>query len=218
MNQRAWAIKLGSGGFAVDFCETRQIVGVGWKDVRPDVVLQGDREELWRHLREIYPKDKFTDRNIGSSVGQLFRFARECSERDYILYYDPPRKWVQICRVVSPCLYRDFDLEDATDVWFYRRVEYPLKPIPILDFFGGLKGKLLGPKMAFWQLNASHEIVDSLVLGIKPHVLAAPDSELQATYSQLRDLVAQRLAALNERDWELLIVDYLRAQRRFAAN
>ena len=33
MKKRAWAIKLGSGGSAVDFCERHRIVGVGWKDL-----------------------------------------------------------------------------------------------------------------------------------------------------------------------------------------
>lgn len=213
MNQRAWAIKLGSGGSAVSFCERHCIVGVGWQDVKPTIVMHGDREELWRHVREVYAGDsRVSDRTIGSWVGQIFRFARECSEGDYILYYDPPKKWVRICRVKSPCAYRDFDTGDRTDVWYFWRVEYPLDPIPILDFYGSLKGKLLGPRMSFWQLNNSYDIVDALVRGLKPHLLAAPDSELQAAYSHLRDLVSHRLEAFGEHDWELLVVDYLKAQ------
>jgi hypothetical protein len=35
---------------------------------------------------------------------------------------------------------------------------------------------------------------------------------MQAIYEQLRNLVVQRLAALTDRDWELLVVDYLKAQ------
>ena len=212
MSQRAWAIKLGSGGSAVDFCERHSIVGVGWEDVRPEIALLGGREELWKHLREVYPRDKVSDRKIGSSVGQLFRFAHECSVGDYVLYYDPPRKWVRICRITSDCSYRDFNNEDATDVWYLRRVEHSLDPIPILDFYGGLKGKLLGPRMSFWQLHDSYDKIDALVRGLKPHLLAAPDLELQGAYSRLRDLAVHRLEVLDERDWELLVVDYMKAQ------
>jgi hypothetical protein len=103
-------------------------------------------------------------------------------------------------------------MRDETDIWHFRRVEYVLEPIPILDFYGSLKGKLLGPRMSFWQLHAGYEIVDALVRGLKPHLLSAPDSDLQASYSQLRYLVAQRLEVLSAGDWELLVVDYLKAQ------
>jgi predicted Mrr-cat superfamily restriction endonuclease len=209
--QRAWAIKLGSGGSAIDFCENRKIIGIGWKDVKPEVLRRGDRDELWNHLRQIYPPQEVSDRNVGSSVGALLRFSK-CSVHDYVLYYDPPKKVVRVCRVISDYDFRDFDGQDKTDIWYYRRVESACDPIPILDFYGGLKGKLLGPRGSFWELHDAYDKVEALVRGEKPHVLAAPDPALKAAYDELLRLLELRLEALGPEDWELLVVDYLKAQ------
>ncbi|HEY3245429.1 MAG TPA: restriction endonuclease, partial [Phycisphaerae bacterium] len=149
---------------------------------------------------------------IGNATGQLFRFFQECKEQDYVLYYNPTGKRVQVCRVISGPLRRDFELDDETDIWLYRRVEYPVPAIPILDFYGTLKGKLLGPRMSFWDMGDVFATVDQLVRGEMPNVVAAPDAELQSAYQQLQTLVLRRAEALNERDWEWLVVDYLKAQ------
>jgi hypothetical protein len=43
----------------------------------------------------------------------------------------------------------------------------------------------------------------------------APDPDLEAAYRQLQTLVIRRAEALNEQDWEWLVVDYLKAQGAF---
>jgi predicted Mrr-cat superfamily restriction endonuclease len=140
MGQHAWAIKLGSGGICIPSCERHGIVGLGWKDVDPEILHQATRDDLWRHVAETYRAAGLRNATIGAYTGQLYRFARECEVGDYILYYDPPRKRVRICRVTSGPLYRDFDPSEDIDIWHFRRVEYPAPPIPLLDFYGGLKG------------------------------------------------------------------------------
>jgi hypothetical protein len=54
MSGRAWAIKLGSGGRCVAFCEQHRIVGVGWPGVDLKVVTHGSRHALWEHIRDVY--------------------------------------------------------------------------------------------------------------------------------------------------------------------
>jgi predicted Mrr-cat superfamily restriction endonuclease len=212
MGGRAWGMKLGSGGICIPFCERHQIVGVGWPDIDLNVVAGRSRDELWEHIRKVYPPGEVDDRLVGNWTGQLYRFGRECTQGDYVLYYDPPKKQVRITRVISPLFYRDFELEDSVDIWHYRRVEYPAEPIPILDLYGSLKGKLLGPRISFWELSGLYETVDAIVRGEEPHLLAAPDVDIKAAYEGLREFVVRRLEALNERDWEYLVVDYLKAQ------
>jgi len=208
---RAWVIKLGSGGRVVPFCERHSIVGIGWQMIDPAVIALGSRDELIEHVRTECPFYG-TARQVGGAAGNLGRFVRECSPGDYVLYYDPPNKHVVITRVVSDALYRDFDMDDPVDVWHYRRVEYPVPPISILDFHGSIKGGVLGPRGTFWSLDRSYVAIDHLAHGRDPGTQIAPDAEVTEAFERLRSLVVARAQALNDRDWEWLVVDYLKAQ------
>jgi len=209
MKNRAWVIKLGSGGRCVPFCEKHGIVGLGWKEIPINELQTISKEELLAKVTEAYPNYQ-TNRKRGSATGQIYRFARECRVGDYILYYDPPAKLVVICRVTSELMGRDFDFTDQADIWLVRKVEQ-LITVPILDFYGGLKGRILGPRMSFWELRP-FDVVDQIANGNSPGLVGASDPELEAAYSKLRDLVLHRAEALNPQDWEWLVVDYFKAQ------
>lgn len=214
MSNRVWAIKLGSGGKCVSFCERHKIVGVGWKQVNPKIVAGGKKEELYNHIQKTCSFYN-SKRDVGGATGQLFRFGQECGKGDYILYYNPPQKQVQICRVISESRFRDFEPDDENDIWHYRQIEYAGKPISILDFHGNLKGTLLGPRMSFWSMGDVYESVNQIASGKSPSRIAAPDLELQKAYEKLRELVKIRLGTLNDADWEWLVVDYFKAQGAF---
>ena len=96
MAGRAWGIKLGSGGICVPFCERYEIIGVGWPMVEPGLLARASRSELWEHVAKVCHEFYKTNSTIGAATGQLYRFGRECTEGDYVLYYDPPRKHVRI--------------------------------------------------------------------------------------------------------------------------
>ena len=201
----AWAIKLGSGGVCVPFCERHQVIGLGWIDI--DTAVLGGKS--WADV-EHHGRSQGFD---GRALGQLWRFARECEVGDYVLYYDPPKKHVRITRVKSPLLRRDFELEEqhGVDIWQCRKVEYPVDPIPILDFYGALKGSLLGPRMSFWKLPDVEAITD-LAGGRRPGLAGAADPDLETAYRRLSKLVLKRAADLNEKDWEVVVADYFRDQ------
>lgn len=211
MATRAWAIKLGSGGRCVSFCEHHQIVGVGWSEVDPGVLRSAGRDELWAHVKETCAWYRNDARAIGTAVGQLYRFARECAVGDYVLYYDPPKKHVRIAKITSEPRFRDFEPEVDIDIWHYRTIELAPKPIPILDFYGSLKGALLGPRMSFWEVR-DRGAVDALFRGASPHLLRATDRELEQAYETLKRLLVARAETLTDTDWEALVADYLKAQ------
>jgi predicted Mrr-cat superfamily restriction endonuclease len=155
--------------------------------------------------------------SFGQWTGSLYRFGQTCTVGDYILYYDPGQKRVQVCRVLSGLEYRTFDLaaKDTAsadvDIWHYRKIEFAMEPIPILDLYGGLKGRLLGPRGTFWELHDEFSTIDQLTKGLQPHLLLASDIEIRDTLTQLRGLVVKRAEALNERDWECVVADYFKA-------
>lgn len=195
----------------VPFCERHAIIGIGWQMIDHDVVANGSRDELVEHVRERCLWYQ-TGRQVGGAVGSLSRFFRECRPGDYVLYYDPPNKHVVITRVVSDALDRDFEMDDPVDVWHYRRVEYPVPPISILDFHGSIKGGVLGPRGTFWSLDRSYVAIDHLAHGRDPGSQVVPDVDVTEAFERLRSLVVARAQALNDRDWEWLVVDYLKAQ------
>lgn len=200
----AWAIKLGSGGVCVPFCERHGVVGLGWRDVDTATLGEAAWSEVEAHVRQEFD---------GKALGQLWRFARECSVGDFVLYYDPPKKHVRVTRVVSPLIRRDFEMESAEefDIWQCRKVEYPTEPIPILDFPGGLKGSVLGPRMSFWRLTEVDAVAE-LAGGRRPGFAAAADPDLEEAYRRLRELVLKRAIDLNAEDWEIVVADYFRSQ------
>jgi hypothetical protein len=103
-------------------------------------------------------------------------------------------------------------MDDPVDVWHCRRVEYPVPPISILEFHGEIKGGVLGPRGTFWSLDRSFVAIDHLAHGRDPGSELAPDIEVTEAYERLRSLVVTRALALDDRDWEWLVVDYLKAQ------
>lgn len=211
---RAWAIKLGSGGRCVPFCEERQIVGVGWRQVDGDVLRASTRSELAKHVSQVCDFCK-TKREVGSATGQLHRFASECQIGDFVLYYVPKKKQVVVCQIAGELLSRaQTDGSEDVDIWHYRRVEYPIPPIPLLDLYGPLKGQLLGPRMSFWEVRPA-EVVGQLAAGQVPSLVAAADPEIRTALEALRDLILKRLDALQDRDWENFVVDYFREQGAF---
>jgi len=208
---RAWAIKLGSGGRCVPFCEERKIVGVGWGQVDGEVLRTATRSELAKHVGQVCDFYK-TKREVGAGTGQLHRFARECQIGDFALYYVPKKKQVVVCRIAGDLETRArSDGPQDVDIWHYRRVEYPIPPIPLLDLYGPLKGQLLGPRMSFWEVRPA-EVVSQLAAGQIPSLVAAADPELRKALEDLRGLVLKRLEALQDRDWENFVVDYFREQ------
>ncbi len=202
----AWGIKLGSRGAAVEFCEERGIVGVGWRGVSLEVV----REESDQHLRDCLEDVYGIDYPV-SWPGTLRRFVNLCQVGDYIVYYVPQRKSFVITQTKSEAYERTSDLEDETDIWIVRDVERK-DEISTLDFFAPLRGKVLGPRFSFWQLHDMGEALDALVRGVDPLHLDAPDPDVSEAINTLTELATTRLHALNASEYELLTADYFRAQ------
>jgi predicted Mrr-cat superfamily restriction endonuclease len=207
---KAWVIKLGSAGSCVPFCERNGIVGIGWSDVRYEIASKASRSDLKKHITESC--SWYTnERERGAATGQIFRFCQECQIGDYILYYVPNKKWVAFTKVMSGPLFRDFDPQDRSDIYHFRRVEIAREPMPILDLYGPLKATVLGPRMSFWEAG-SFEIVDQIARGISPMIAKAADPEVEAAYRMLSNLLVVRSHGLNDKEWEWLVVDYFKAQ------
>lgn len=206
MSVNAWGIKLGSGGSAVDFCEERGVVGVGWRDVDINVAKRNDREFLKMHLSAVYGEDY-----PAVWPGTLLRFVSWCQPGDFIIYYVPKRKSFVIVEVVSDAYKRDTSLDDETDIWMTRDVAIRMT-IPSVDFYAPLKGRVLGPRMSFWQIHGEGATVDALASGRDPLLEEAPDPVIVGHLEELRKLATTRLHSLDAKEYELAAADYFRFQ------
>ena len=205
---RGWAIKLGSAGRCIPFCEERGIVGLGWSMVDPKILVSATRQDLRSHVAAVCGWYQGNSRSISAATGTLWRFARECVVDDIIAYYDPANKAAVFTRVTSAPLFRgENDGDPEIDIWHHRKVEV-LCRVPILDLHGSLKGRLLGPRGSFWELRPS-EVVVGVATGEVP---GPSDPEILEAYEGLVDLVFQRARALGDRDWEVVVADYFRLQ------
>lgn len=208
-SSKTWAIKLGSAGICVPFCEKHEIIGIGWKDVDLNKVKDKKYEDVRKYISGIPGLCNGDERRIGSDTGNLIRFINDCKKGDYILYYDPPNKNVQISKVVSDAQYRNFDLDNQSmDIWHYRKVEYPTKPISIIDFDGRLKGGVTGPRLAFWQLEGLTGAVEENITG----KVNQTDPEISHAFHNLRELLTKKSLIMTDVDWEVVVADYFRAQ------
>lgn len=213
---RAWAIKLGSGGRCVPFCEHHKIVGVGWRSVDERYLRDDDKAALFNHIQNVH--QGVPTRTVGNWTGALTRFCKEAENGDIVIYYDPPRKRVQICEIASDVKRRNFDLGahdtvgEEVDIWYYRQVKYLCDPISIVEFFAPLKGKLLGPRGTIWELHNAYESLRELASGTLAHDLLASEPDLRKAHDSLRKLIVKRMQVLDDRGWELLVAEYFRAQ------
>ena len=73
---RAWGIKLGSGGRCIQFCEKHAIVSIGGEMVDAQILRGGTTESLRSHITNVWRFYK-TARKRGVAAGQLTRFAGE---------------------------------------------------------------------------------------------------------------------------------------------
>ena len=208
--RRTWAIKLGSAGICVPFCERHKIIGIGWKDIDLKKVKDKKYEDVWKYVSGTPGHANEDKRHIGSDTGNLIRFINDCKVGDYVLYYDPAKKHVQICKVISEALYRDFELDkENVDIWHYRKVDYPTKPISIIDFDGRLKGGLMGPRMSFWQIWNGLEAVEDNISGSN---FGKADEKINGAFNSLKELLVKKSLVLTPEDWESVVADYLGAQ------
>lgn len=204
-DRQAWGLKLGSGGSAVEFCEKRSVVGVGWHDVDLELVRKGDISGTREHVQSV------TGEHYKAAwPGALHRFVCECSIGDYVAYYVPQRKEVVVAGVTGEATRREDELDTDIDIWIERQVEI-FGTFPIVGFHAPLRGRVTIPRQAIWQLHDAWPTLDALVRGEDPTLSAAPDPAVIEAMRRLRSLVTERLRKLNSSDYELLTAQYFKA-------
>lgn len=222
---RTWAIKLGSRGELVPFCERRALVGLGWPNLRPDLALAGDRAALLRYVESRCDSGASAAQRR-SIVGQIQRFCIEAVMGDDVVYFDPARAQVVVATIESDVFVQDFGRPEVAHVWHWRRVVRRRAPLPIEELSASMQRRLRVPYISFWNLRSSDLVAraggSTVAAGVgrapaarsgASRVTTAPDPEIKEAYQRLEVLLVRRMAWLQDGDIEALAVDWVRARR-----
>lgn len=222
---RTWAIRLGSMGELVPFCERHGLVGLGWPNVRPGVALAADRAALLRYV-ESHHDSGASEAQRRSIVGQIHRFCVEAAIGDEVVYFDPARAHVVVATIESDVFARSFGRPEVAGVWYWRRVARRAAPLPIGALSASMQRRLRVPYITFWNLRSFDLLAraggSSASRGARrapaartgaPRGGPAPDPEIEDAYQRLEALLVRRMAWLQDQDIEALAVDWVRARR-----
>lgn len=100
----AWMVRAGSGGELFDGFKEHGEVRIGYGE-RPDLASVGSRADLKERYAALNPG--FSARQVGSHVGQLWRFAREIREGDLVVTPVASQDVVAIGRVFGDYAHRE---------------------------------------------------------------------------------------------------------------
>ncbi len=83
--KQVWMVRAGNNNELIDLVESKEAVAIGW-NAMGDVSGLKTRAEFKEKYQEIYPEDSFYRAAV--NTGQIYRFAKEIKEEDYILTFD----------------------------------------------------------------------------------------------------------------------------------
>mgnify|MGYP000474585314 CR=1 FL=1 len=97
--KHAWMIRAGNENELADLVEERAAVAIGWPEMG-DLSDLKDRQEFKMRYREVYTDQ--SGARMAVNAGQLYRFAREIREGDYVLTYIKASREVLIGLIEGP--------------------------------------------------------------------------------------------------------------------
>ena len=85
--KHAWMIRAGNENELADIVQEENIVTIGW-DSLDNVSDLNTREQFKQRYRDANPED--SPGRVAVNAGQVYRFAREIQQGDYVLTYIKP--------------------------------------------------------------------------------------------------------------------------------
>ena len=118
LNNTFWMVRAGERGFRFEDFKDKSLVSVGWRGIGEMSNLKS-RADFKNHLTSVFPD--WSPYEIGNSVGQLYRFAREMKVGDSVITYDASSRKYLVGTVLSEYEYKEGVIEDQPHI---RRVQW----------------------------------------------------------------------------------------------
>jgi len=204
---RVWVVRGGNYNELASQVRAKEAVAVGWPAVG-DVASIQTREQLRAAMEEAEPGKGTPD-----AVGQLFRFAKDIQQGDYILTPEKITKEVHISRCAGP--YR-FDAGTfSSDYPHIRAVEY-LKLVP-RQYFPQTVRNTLGSALTVFRADVALPYLEAF-LGERAPIstpraddVAEPGIWAEEIEGQARGQVLEALDEIEHHDFQVFIGGLLEA-------
>lgn len=188
-----WGIHAGKTGDAETLFMKKNFIAVGWHEMGDLKKIKPDRDAFKARVAESYPGKK--EGAIPNNAGQLFRFAHEMKEGDYVVYPSKQDRTINIGRVKGPYLF-----DPSVDAGYpnLRAVEW-LKKVPRTALSQGALYET-GSAMSLFQVKTYAEEFLALVSSnAKAPLLVVSKDETVAQVAEdieenTRDFILKQLA------------------------
>jgi len=204
--KHAWMVRAGDYNELADLVEEGKAIAIGWHEMG-DLSGLKSREQFKQHYQETYSDDSAGRVNI--NTGQVFRFAREIHEGDYVLTYRKASREVFIGRCEGPCEYRPGLFPDHYR--HVRRVQW-LKRVSRDDFSAPAR-KSMGSALTVFSLDDYWAEIHRMAIGEAPPGGEEPvgASFFDEVKAKSDELIADMISRLDPYDFQDLVAAVLRA-------
>jgi restriction system protein len=206
--KHAWMVRAGNNNELADLVEGKNAVAIGWPEME-DVSDLKTREQFKERYRESYPDD--SPGRVPVNAGQVYRFAQEIGEGDYVLTYSKASRELLIGLAEGPYEYR-------TDVFpehyrHMRRVQW-LKRVS-RDKFSPSARNSLGSTLTVFQVDDHLAELHKIVTAAEELPPETEEVEEPPFYDEVKakadELIADLISRLDPYDFQDLVAGVLRA-------
>lgn len=206
---QAWMVRAGDENELIGRFENQGLVCIGWDDVG-DLAQVSDREALKQKFNHAYPDHQGSKLNV--QVGQVFRFAKEIQNGDWILTYDKAKREILVGECSGP--YRYLGASEQ----YYRHAR-PVKWRKRLsrDLFSQAAKNSLGSIMTVFSVTGHMSEIERLLAGAAttPQTEQAEIADEPPFYDNVKasadELIADTIVKLDPYEFQDLVAAVLRA-------
>ena len=215
--KHVWMVRSGNDNELADLVEKVNAVAIGWVDMG-ELSNLTEWEEFKEQYREAYPEDSI--KRVSVNAGQVYRFAREIREGDYILTYIKASREILVGLAQGAYEYREDMFSPSYP--HVRRVQW-LKRIP-RDSFRYPSRKSMGTPLTVFNLD-DHLAEIHEVTTVESEKLLTSKEEDEETLpffdeitAQANELIADLVSHLDPYDFQNLVAAVLRAMSFYAVS
>jgi len=207
--KHAWMVHAGNENELADLVEEKSAVAIGWPEMG-DVSGLDKRDQFKRRYEEVYPDH--SPGRIAVNAGQIYRFAQEIGEGDYILTYIKASREILIGLAAGPYEYRtDLFPEFPEHYRHVRRVQW-LKRISRDDFSKAARNSM-GGNLTVFGLDGYLTEIHGLATATKEP--AVPEEEEPPFFDEVKakadELIADLISRLDPYDFQDLVAAVLQS-------
>lgn len=208
--KHAWMVRAGNDNELAEKVEPLNAVAIGWTEMG-DVSALKKREAFKQRYREVYPEH--SDGRVNVNASQVYRFARQIKEGDFVLTYIKDSREVLIGVADGPYEYRTDIFPD--DYCHVRRVNWLTRVSR--DDFSSTARNSMGSTLTVFQLDDYLTEIHDLSLGKKEKPASVTEESEEAppfyeeTAAKANELIADLISHLDPFDFQDLVAAVLRA-------